>query len=141
MFKLSTSSSVTCPPNTTLLIPSDGWNYSHLNPIIISPNNGRKKWKTKKVTWWERTAERVAAEESAGGVSDHVSRSAVDVWGFLTGVLLSIIVSSSSTLTTLLPIRDRFGNKHTAILRSKNNNTKKDTRIEREHSSWPRLEP
>lgn len=44
-------------------------------------------------TWWERTEERVAEEgagESAGGVSDQVSRSAVEVCGFLTGVLLSI---------------------------------------------------
>jgi hypothetical protein len=46
-------------------------------------------------TWWERVAEREAAEatagESAGGFSDQVSRSAVDVCGFLTGVLLSIL--------------------------------------------------
>lgn len=31
LFKLSTSSSVTCPPNTTLLIPSDGCHFIPTN--------------------------------------------------------------------------------------------------------------
>jgi hypothetical protein len=51
----------------------------------------RKKLKVE-ATWWgrvEREAEPTAGE-SGGGVSDHVSRSAVEVCGFLTGVLLSI---------------------------------------------------
>jgi len=49
-------------------------------------------------TWWERTAEREAEEgESGGGTSDQVSRSAVDVCGFLTGVLLSILSHSLVT--------------------------------------------
>lgn len=111
LFKLSTSSSVTWPPNTTFLIPSDGWNsteYPQFKKIKTQkkksnffqfPTNPTKKndWKPKGVytvddshTWWERGAEEAGAGESDGGVSDQVSRSAVEVWGFLTGVLLSI---------------------------------------------------
>lgn len=41
------------------------------------------------ITWWERVGGAVAGEYS-GEFSDHVSRSAVDVWGFLTGVRFSI---------------------------------------------------
>ena len=41
----------------------------------------------------EREAEEARLGESAGGFSDQVSRSAVDVCGFLTGVLLSILPS------------------------------------------------
>lgn len=47
-------------------------------------------------TWWDRAEERAAeaaepvAGESAAGFSDQVNRSAVEVWGFLTGVFLSI---------------------------------------------------
>lgn len=39
-----------------------------------------------------------AAGGSEGGVSDHVSRSAVEVWGFLTGTLLSIALRFASLL-------------------------------------------
>lgn len=54
----------------------------------------RKCWTFLCCTWWDRTAEEREAEEgeSDGGASDQVSRSAVDVCGFLTGVVLSIFV-------------------------------------------------
>ena len=40
LFKLSTSSSVTWPPNTTFLIPSDGWNQINQTKesLVTSPN-------------------------------------------------------------------------------------------------------
>lgn len=45
----------------------------------------------KNETWCERRAGREAeGGESGGGISDQVSRSAVEVWGFLTGVAFSI---------------------------------------------------
>lgn len=53
-----------------------------------------REWEKAEWTWNERAEERAPeaafASESAGGISDQVSRSAVELWGFLTGVLLSI---------------------------------------------------
>nr|GMD29346.1 anaphase-promoting complex subunit 8 [Ipomoea batatas] len=46
--------------------------------------------------WWEREEERgveAEARENSGEFSDQVSRSTVQVCGFLTGVLLSIFLS------------------------------------------------
>lgn len=52
-------------------------------------------------TWWEVERGAVAGEAETGGISDQVSRSAVDVCGFLTGVVvfLSIVLESSLSLT------------------------------------------
>ena len=88
------SSSVIWPPPRTLLIPSDGWkwikNNNKLSAFFLK--NGKNISRRRKATWWERAAE--DDEWSGGGVSDQESRSAVEVWGFLTGVLLSIFLSN-----------------------------------------------
>ena len=65
----------------------------------------------------EREAEEARLGESAGGFSDQVSRSAVDVCGFLTGVLLSIISSFDCTNNeSLARIGNQSGkNSHTQI--------------------------
>ena len=51
-------------------------------------------------TLWVRRAgvAESAAGGAEGGVSDQVSRSAVEVWGFLTGTLLSIALRFASLL-------------------------------------------
>ena len=65
----------------------------------------------------EREAEEARLGESAGGFSDQVSRSAVDVCGFLTGVLLSILSSLDCTNNeSLARIGNQSGkNSHTQI--------------------------
>lgn len=65
----------------------------------------------------EREAEEARLGESAGGFSDQVSRSAVDVCGFLTGVLLSILSSFDCTNNeSLARIGNQSGkNSHTQI--------------------------
>lgn len=65
----------------------------------------------------EREAEEARLGESAGGFSDQVSRSAVDVCGFLTGVLLSILTSFVCTNNeSLARIGNQSGNNsHTEI--------------------------
>lgn len=76
-----------------------------------------KEWEhlLKKRTWWERVAEAVEWSGGGGGDSDQESRSAVEVWGFLTGVFLSIFFiflliqrRVKRFLETLLQCKDIF---------------------------------
>ena len=106
--RLWASSSVSWPPWRTLLILSDGWECKQIHTQWVNvnkPNSTFFTWEREKVgTWWERAPETVAGD-SDGGTSDQVSRSAVDVWGFLTGVFLSI---SQSFLSLSLSLRLRY---------------------------------
>lgn len=92
------SSSVIWPPPRILLIPSDGWKWKKKEEKTSASLYRKRKWEhlLKKRTWWERAAEGVEWW-GGGGVSDQESRSAVEVWGFLTGVFLSISFFSLSS--------------------------------------------
>ena len=102
--RLWASSSVSWPPWRTLLILSDGWECKQIHTQWVNvnkPNSTFFTWERERVgTWWERAPETVAGD-SDGGTSDQVSRSAVDVWGFLTGVFLSISQSFLSLSLSL----------------------------------------
>lgn len=98
------------PPTQATKDPQISTRVVTKEKLHADQNNPKPTRKQRRITWWGRALGREEPDpgrpESRAGVSDQVSRSAVEVWGFLTGVLLSIKALSFRPSLSLRPQQD-----------------------------------